>query len=79
VAYTLLWGACLHEDEADQQRSLARAAEAYRGAAKFAGGADELQPALVELKAEIDSWSRSKRDHYRDKSQEWHLRNYEAE
>ena len=53
-----------------------RASEAYRGAAKFAGGVDELQAALMDLKSEIESWSTSKCDYYRKKSQEWHLRNY---
>ena len=76
VAYTLLWGACLHGDEADQRRTLTRATEAYHGAVKFAAGGGELQTALVELKADIDSWSSSKRESYRKKSQDWHLRSY---
>ena len=67
IAYTLLWGACLHDKEEDQRLGLMHATAACRVAEIFAGGSD-LQHALTELKSEIANWSKSRCNEYRIKS-----------
>jgi hypothetical protein len=71
LAYTLLWGACLHSNEEHRQIAMMHAREAYAGAVRYGGEFPYLEAALRELFEEIQNWSMDRRDEYRAKSLQW--------